>query len=113
MTSSPSKPLEEERMGRLTIIRATGDPDELLESKREHIDPVMKRKAGDYGHLAHIAARTDDGMIVINLWESAEGSQQAWEDPEIQQAREAAAGARGETSFEHYELEDYRHTSGG
>ncbi len=60
-------------MRRLTIIRASGDPDELLASKREHIDPVMKRKAKEYGHLIHIAARSDDGLVVINLWESEEG----------------------------------------
>ena len=74
-------------MQRLTIIRTPGDPDELLASKREHIEPVMRRKADEYGNLAHIAARTDDGLLVINLWESEEGSQRAWEDPEVQEAR--------------------------
>src|SRR5215210_9454836 len=79
-------------MQRLTIIRTSGDADELLASKREHIDPVMKRKAGDYGLLAHVAARSDDGIVVVNLWESAEGSQQAWEDSEIQEAVRRPAG---------------------
>ena len=60
-------------MQRLTIIRTSGDPDELLASKREHIDPVMRRKAGDYGLLAHIAARGDDGIVVVNLWDSRGG----------------------------------------
>jgi len=96
-------------MRRLTIIRASGDPDELLAGKREHIDPVMERKAEEYGHLVHIAARTDDGIMVINLWESEEGSQQAWADPELTEAREAAATNYGsEPMFEHYRVEDYR-----
>ena len=102
-------------MQRLTIIRTSGDPDELLESKREHIDPVMKRKADQYGLLLHIAARSDDGIVVINLWESEEGSQQAWEDPEVQEAREAAGrngASTGETTFDHYQVEDYRHGGG-
>ena len=101
-------------MQRLTIIRTSGDPDELLASKHEHIDPVMKREADQYGHLLHIAARADDGLVVINLWQSEEGSQQAWEDPEIQEARQAAersGASTGETTFEHYQVEDYRQGS--
>ena len=50
-------------MRRLTSIRTPGDPEALLESKREHIDPVMKRKADQYGHLLHIAARGEDGLV--------------------------------------------------
>ena len=101
-------------MQRLTIIRTSGDPDELLASKREHIDPVMKRKADQYGHLLHITTRADDGLVVINLWQSEEGSQQPWEDPEIQEARQAAernGASTGETTFEHYQVEDYRQGS--
>ena len=36
-------------MRRLTIMSATGDPDDLLAAKREHIDPVMERRAGEFG----------------------------------------------------------------
>ncbi|MDQ3629838.1 MAG: hypothetical protein M3417_00890 [Actinomycetota bacterium] len=98
-------------MRRLTIMRATGNPDELLAAKRDHIDPVMTRRAGEYGHISHVAARTPDGMIVVNLWESAEGSEQAAQDPEIQAAREAmgqTGAAAGPPEVEHYEVEDYR-----
>ncbi len=42
-------------MERLTIIRTPGEPDRLLQVKREHIDPVMERKAGQYGHILHVA----------------------------------------------------------
>src|SRR5215204_4375133 len=88
-------------MRRLTIIRTSGDPDELLASKREHIDPVMKRRADQYGHLLHIAARADDGLVVINLWQSEEGSQQPWEDPEIQEARQGSRTERGVDRRDH------------
>jgi heme-degrading monooxygenase HmoA len=103
-------------MRRLTIMRASGDPDQLLAAKREHIDPVMERRAGEYGHISHVAARTPDGMIVINLWESAEGSEQAFQDPEVQAAREAmnqSGASAGPPEVEHYEVEDYRHSQGG
>ncbi len=103
-------------MQRLTIIRTPGDPDKLLAAKREHIDPVMERNAGRYGNILHVAARSDDGMVVVNLWESEEGSEQAAQDPELQQAREAireSGVATGPPEFSHYEVLDYRQTSSG
>jgi len=101
-------------MQRLTVIRTPGDPDELLAAKREHIDPVMERKAGQYGNVFHVAARSPDGMIVVNLWEGEEGSEQAAQDPEIQQARDAlreSGAATGPPEFSHYEVVDYRQGS--
>ena len=94
-------------MRRLTIMRATGDPDELLAAKREHIDPVMSQRAGEYGQISHITARTSDGMIIVNLWESEEGSERAAQDPEVQAARAAmseSGAATGEPVIEHYEV---------
>jgi len=76
--------------------------------------PGNEAQADQYGHLLHIAARADDGLVVISLWQSEEGSQQAWEDPEIQEARQAAersGASTGETTFEHYQVEDYRQGS--
>ena len=98
-------------MQRLTIIRTPGDPDKLLAAKREHMDPVMERKAAQYGNIFHVAARGPDGMVVVNLWESEEASERAAQDPEIQQAREAIRGsgeATGEPEFSHYEVADHR-----
>jgi hypothetical protein len=103
-------------MQRLTIIRTPGDPEQLLAIKRQHIDPVMERKGGGYGHIFHVAAKGPDGMIVVNLWDSAEGSEQAAQDPEIQQAREAmreSGAATRQPEFSHYEVVDYRQSSGG
>lgn len=98
-------------MQRLTIMRTGGDPDRLLAAKREHIDPVMKARGAHYGHLLHVAARTADGLVVVNLWESAEGSEEAARDPELQRAREAmqASGAvTTATELSHYEVVDLR-----
>ncbi len=101
---------------RLTVMRASGDPDELFAAKRENIDPVMERRAGEFGNIFHIAARTPEGIMVINLWESAEGSEQAAQDPDIQAAREAMAqtgAAKGPPEVEHYEVEDNRYAAEG
>ncbi len=103
-------------MQRLTVIRTPGDPDELLAAKREHIDPVMEQKAGQYGNIMHAAARGPDGMVIVNLWESEEGSEQAAQDPELQEAREAmrqTGAATGPPDVEHYEVEDYRSSQDG
>ncbi len=102
-------------MQRLTIIRTQGDPDQLLAAKREHIDPVASQKAGQYGHILHLAARAPDGMVVINLWESEEGSEQAFHDPDIEQARQAmqdSGAAAGPPEITHYEVVDYRPSNG-
>ena len=103
-------------MQRLTIIRSSGDPETSLAAKREHIDPVMERKAPEYGNLLHVAARTPEGMLVLNLWESEEGSEQAFQDPEIQQARQAmmdSGAVTGPPEITHYEVVDYRPTRTG
>ncbi len=76
----------------------------------------MERRAGEFGNIFHVAARTLDGMMVLNLWESAEGSEQAAQNLEIQAAREAMAqsgAAQGPPEVEHHEVEDFRHGGGG
>jgi hypothetical protein len=74
---------------RLTILNIPGDPDQIFELKHSVIDPVMSRKGPEYGGIAHIAARNPDGsgVIIVNLWESEEGSEQAFQDPEVQAMR--------------------------
>src|SRR5688572_8822849 len=96
---------------RVTLMQAKGDPDHLLEQKRTHIDPVMERKAPEYGLISHVTARTPDGLLVINLWESEEGSEQAFQDPEIQEARSRmaeAVEADEPPAASHHEILDYR-----
>lgn len=96
---------------RLTILEPKGDPDQLLENKRAHIDPVMQQKGPEYGLISHVTARTSDGLLVINLWESEDGSERAFQDPEVQEARQRAmeAGGQGQPpATTHYEVVDYR-----
>jgi hypothetical protein len=96
---------------RLTILEPKGDPDRLLENKRTHIDPVMERKGPEYGLISHVTAKQPDGLLVVNLWESEEGSERAFQDAEVQEARRRAAeasGVSGPPTGSHYEVVDYR-----
>jgi len=93
---------------RLTVIRIKGDTDELLANKREHIDPVVQRKAPEHGAVWSVTAKTDDGIMIVNLWPDEQSSEQVFQDPEIQAALQAGQ-AELATSPErnHYEVADY------
>jgi hypothetical protein len=68
---------------RLTIFTIPGDPDELFEFKHAVMDPVITAKGAEYGELLHVAVRNPDGrgITIVNLWDSAEGSERAAQDP--------------------------------
>jgi quinol monooxygenase YgiN len=99
---------------RLTIFEIPGDPEELLEAKHRTMDSVMSKKGPEYGHLVHVAARKPDGsgILIVNVWNDAEGSDRAFQDPEMQEARakmgEIVESARGGAT--HYEVVDFRRT---
>jgi hypothetical protein len=57
----------------LTTMKLNGDPDELLRIKHEKLDPVTTELAGENGGLEHLVAKTDEGLLIVNLWESVEG----------------------------------------
>jgi hypothetical protein len=56
----------------LTSFKVPGDPDELLKIKQEKLDPVSMENGPPAGALAHIVVKTDDGLVMFNLWESEE-----------------------------------------
>ena len=69
----------------VSIMEFPGDPDELMQ-KMEGIDGVARRKAPDYGGISSTVVKTDNGVMIINMWSTEEGRHQMAEDPEIQQA---------------------------
>jgi hypothetical protein len=73
-------------MAVVSIMRFSGDPDELWAKVRDHVEPVTSRLAPQHGGVANIVARSDDGVLVINLWESSEGRQAMAGEPEVQEA---------------------------
>ncbi len=60
-------------MAVVSMMRMSGDPDELAAKLREHVAPVGRELAPNHGGLGNIVARTADGLLVINLWETEEG----------------------------------------
>jgi len=95
----------------LTIHRLDGNPDQLLRQKRETFDPTVRALAGQYGALFSVTAKTADGLLVINVWESAEGAAAFTQLPAIQQAQRAS-GLPRPSSFERYldaQLDAYQH----
>lgn len=66
--------------GYLTIARIAGKPEELLPFYRRSTE-VMNGVGRDHGLLVHAAAATDDGLVIVNVWPSQDGSEAAARDP--------------------------------
>ena len=66
-------------MAYLTTFRIEGDPDELLSVKQEKMDPVVAPVAQENGAIEHIVVRTDSGIMIVNLWETLDGSERTAE----------------------------------
>jgi hypothetical protein len=77
-------------MAVVSMMRFTGDPDELFATVTERVDPVTSRLSPKHGRIGNIVARTDDGILVVNIWESEEGRQAMAEEPEVQDAVRSA-----------------------
>ena len=95
---------------RLTVIRIQGDSDAIIDGIKS-AEPTMSRVGKENGAIFHCAARTDDGAIIVNLWDSPEGSDNAFQNPEVQQALAEAMGASGVSGppeRNHYEVAEYR-----
>ncbi|HEY7255041.1 MAG TPA: hypothetical protein VH476_00030 [Solirubrobacterales bacterium] len=61
-------------MAILTMFEIHGDPDELL-SKMESAVPTeqVQQMASRHGGISNTIVRTDDGIMVVNQWESEAG----------------------------------------
>lgn len=88
----------------VSIMEFPGDPEELREKTRE-IDEIARRKAAEYGGISSTVVRTDDGVMIINMWDNAEGRHKMGDDPEIRQAIQDAGlpppSAKGYEVLEH------------
>lgn len=85
----------------VSTMRMEGNPDELME-KMGPVSDVAERLAPGHGGLLNIVAKTDNGILVINLWENEEGRHAMAEEPEIQQAIQSAGLPR--PAFEGHEV---------
>jgi hypothetical protein len=64
----------------LTTMKIKGDPDELLRIKQEKFDPVTTELAGENGGLEHLVAKAEDGLLIVNLWETVEGMEKMYNE---------------------------------
>ncbi len=93
-------------MAFLSVHTMEGDPDDLLARKRQHMDPVVQRLAPSFGAIWSVTARTDKGIITVNLWSTPEGAARFSQEPEAQQAQRES-GLPRPTSFERFTDADY------
>jgi hypothetical protein len=91
-------------MAVVSMMKMSGNPDELAAKLNEHVRPVGRELAPKHGGLGTIVARTDDGIMVINLWENEEGRHAMAQEPRIQEALQA--GGFPPPAFEGYEVID-------
>jgi hypothetical protein len=93
-------------MAYLTIARFSGDPDKLLE-RYERSSETMSGVGRDHGLILHAAAKTDGGLMVVNLWPSKDESEAAARDPRRLAVLEQTGLSPGDISREHYEIASY------
>ncbi|HEX8065491.1 MAG TPA: hypothetical protein VF520_03075 [Thermoleophilaceae bacterium] len=67
-------------MAVLTMFKIPGDPDELLARKQSELDPVFEPKARENGAIEHLVVKTGDGIMIVNVWETLEGSEKTAQD---------------------------------
>jgi hypothetical protein len=105
--SNPSGAIKRRfQLAYLTIARFSGDPEQLLE-RYEQSSEVMSGVGRDHGLILHAAAKTDEGLLVINLWPSKDCSEAAAGDPRRLGVLEQSGVTPGDISREHHEVANY------
>jgi hypothetical protein len=85
-----------------SVHKMTGDPDDLMDRKKRHMDPVTDEHAGRFGALWSVTVRQEDGIVTYNLWEAAAGAAEFSRLPEALQAHRES-GLPMPSSFDRYE----------
>jgi hypothetical protein len=60
-------------MAILTMFEVHGDPDEILATQEAKIVPEARRRAADNGGISQTVVKTEDGVMIVSLWENEEG----------------------------------------
>jgi len=89
-------------MAVVSMMRVSGDPDELAAKVKEHIQPVGRELGPQHGGIGNIVCRTDDGLLIVNIWENEQGRHDMAAEPRIQEAIQAADFPQ--PAFEGYEV---------
>ena len=88
------------------VARIDGDPDHLLDDYRRTSVSWME-SAADHGLILHAGGRTSDGLLIVNLWPSRDGSESAAADPRRIAALQDVGLTPQQQRKEHHELERY------
>jgi hypothetical protein len=87
----------------VSIMEMHGDANEIF-GQMKQMEELAQRKAKEYGGIASIIARKDDGVMIINLWENEEGRHKMADDPEMRSQME---GSGFRPNFKAYEVLGY------
>ena len=89
-------------MSVLVLFKWEGDPEELLAAyDRELKHPVTREQPQ---RVSHTCARAEDGIVVVDVWQSREAFQKMFDDPEFQKNTEAAGWPTEPQLVEVYEV---------
>lgn len=81
-------------MAILTMFEVYGDdPEDMVAKTEAAMGPDVARVAGENGAISNTIAKTDKGIMIVNLWESEEGMESF---AALMRPRIEAAGAGGE-----------------
>jgi hypothetical protein len=94
----------------LTIHHLPGDAATLHALKRERFDPVLEPLARKHGAILSLTARTGDGLLIVNLWETPEGAARLREEPDALSAQQQAQlpPPSGFDSYDNIQFDDFR-----
>jgi hypothetical protein len=88
-------------MAVVSMMRIQGDTDDLLAKMKAIVD-VGRELAPNHGGLGTIVARTDDGILAINLWSDDDGRHAMAQEPAVLEALQSAGFPA--PAFEGYEI---------
>ncbi len=67
----------------LMIFQWKGDPDALIAAYDAELKNAVARERPR--RLSHTCARSSDGMVIVDIWESEAAYQEMMDDPEFQE----------------------------
>jgi hypothetical protein len=96
-------------MAILTMFELHGDPDEIIAVQDAKIAPEVTRLARENGGISNTVVKTDDGVMMMNLWETEEGMLKVSEQvkPIAQEAGLQQVGWRQYEVLRHRTPSDY------
>ncbi|MGE5407518.1 MAG: hypothetical protein ACM3NV_02795 [Syntrophothermus sp.] len=87
-------------MAIITMFEVHGDPDEIME-KMEAFEEEAAQAASERGGISRTIVKTDDGVMLVNHWESEEGMEDM---AKFMRPKVEAAGIGPQVNWRMYEV---------